>query len=222
MLDALQTPAACLFDLDGLLLDTEPLHGRAWAEAAAHFGAQLSPSQLLELRGRRRQDCASEVDSWLPSAVGNEALLEIQQPIARKLLPKAPAMPGAESLIQTCIHRGIPMALVTSSSRDAVEFKSAPHAWLSSIQERVYGDDPELNRGKPDPQPFVLAAHRLGTNADQCWALEDSKAGTTAALAAGCQVWVLDLTIQQNVLGRNPCKISTLDVVQKALLRTDD
>ena len=222
MLDALQTPAACLFDLDGLLLDTEPLHGRAWAEAAEHFGAQLSPSQLLELRGRRRQDCASEVDSWLPSAVGNEALLAIQQPIARKLLPKARAMPGAESLIQTCIQQGIPMALVTSSSRDAVAFKSAPHPWLEFIQERVYGDDPELNRGKPDPQPFVLAARRLGTNADQCWALEDSKAGTTAALAAGCRVWVLDQTLDQTILDGNPCRISTLSEVQKALIRTDD
>ena len=43
-------PAACLFDLDGLLLDTEPLHGRGWREAAAHFGTQLSEAQLMQLK----------------------------------------------------------------------------------------------------------------------------------------------------------------------------
>ena len=222
MLDALQTPAACLFDLDGLLLDTEPLHGRAWAEAAAHFGAELSQAQLLELRGRRRQDCATEVDSWLPHAVGSDALLAIQQPIARRLLPKAPAMPGAESLIRTCVQRSIPMALVTSSSKEAVLFKSAPHPWLALIQARIYGDDPELTRGKPDPQPFVLAAQRLGTTADQCWALEDSRAGTAAALAAGCQVWVLDATKEEKARSGNPCWVASLNAVRESLLRTDD
>ncbi|MGB5239460.1 MAG: HAD hydrolase-like protein, partial [Prochlorococcaceae cyanobacterium] len=52
-------PAACLFDLDGLLLDTEPLHGRAWRQAAREFGLELSDQQLLALRGRRRLDNAS-------------------------------------------------------------------------------------------------------------------------------------------------------------------
>ena len=220
MLDALQTPAACLFDLDGLLLDTEPLHGRAWKEAAAHFGAHLSQSQLLDLRGRRRQDCASKVNNWLPQRVGTDALLAVQQPIARKLLPEAQAMPGAKSLIQTCSDRSIPMALVTSSSKDAVQFKSAPHPWLSLIQDRIYGDHPELSRGKPDPQPFVLAARQLGVPAKQCWALEDSKAGTAAALAAGCRVWVLDQTAEANEHGHNPCRIQTLEIVRDALIRT--
>ena len=73
------SPAACLFDLDGLLLDTEPLHGRGWAEAAARFGATLSQNQLLELRGRRRLDCAEQVDSWLPQSIGTDALLAVQR-----------------------------------------------------------------------------------------------------------------------------------------------
>ena len=215
------SPAACLFDLDGLLLDTEPLHGRGWAEAAARFGAQLSQKQLLDLRGRRRQDCAEQVDAWLPQAVGKEALLAVQQPIVRALLPKAQAMPHAETLVEHCAACGVPMALVTSSSREAVAFKAAPHPWLERIHQRIYGDDPDLKAGKPDPAPFLLAAARLGVSAQDCWALEDSQAGTASALAAGCRVWVVGGTLSDNEFSRNPSHVSDLGRVLAYLISRD-
>ncbi|MAR08229.1 MAG: HAD family hydrolase [Cyanobium sp. NAT70] len=215
-------PAACLFDLDGLLLDTEPLHGQAWSEAAAHFGGNLTLDQLLRLRGRRRQDCAHEVNQWLPQAVGCEALLAIQQPIARRLMAQAPAMPGAESLIEHCHQQGIPMALVTSSGTESAAHKSAPHPWLQRIEMRVLGDDPDLKAGKPDPAPFRMAAERLGVLPQQCWALEDSKAGTAAALAAGCLVWVLDPNLRINSTETNPYRINNLHYVLEHLINTND
>ena len=188
-------PTACLFDLDGLLLDTEPSHARAWSEAAAHFGLQLSAEQLQQLRGRRRLDCARQVLDWLheagATALTTAALLAIRQPIAEALLVRAPAMPGAESLIRRCQSLGIPMALATSSSRDAVRLKAGPHPWLALIKTRVHGDDPQLLAGKPAPDVFLLAAERLGVPADGSWAFEDSPAGAEAALAAGCRVHVL-------------------------------
>ncbi|MFN9938944.1 MAG: HAD family hydrolase, partial [bacterium] len=77
------TPAACLFDLDGLLLDTEPLHAQAWREAAGRFSLALSEADLLQLRGRRRVDCVALVRSWIAgrtglSAPSDEALLAVQ------------------------------------------------------------------------------------------------------------------------------------------------
>ncbi len=188
-------PAACLFDLDGLLLDTEPSHAEAWSQAAAHFGLQLSSPQLLQLRGRRRLDCARMVQAWIEAdgsrLVASDELLALRQPIAETLLAQAPAMPGAETLIGRCQELGIPMALATSSSREAVSLKAAPHPWLAAIQTRVHGDDPQLQLGKPAPDVFLLAAERLGVEARQCWAFEDSPAGAEAARAAGCQVHVL-------------------------------
>ena len=215
------SPAACLFDLDGLLLDTEPLHGRGWAEAAARFGATLSQNQLLELRGRRRLDCAEQVDAWLPQSVGTDDLLAVQQPIVRALLTKAQAMPHAETLVEHCADSGVPMALVTSSSREAVAFKAAPHPWLERIHQRIYGDDPDLKAGKPDPAPFLLAAERLGVSAQDCWALEDSQAGTASALAAGCRVWVVGSTLSNNDVSCNPSHVSDLGHVLAHLISTD-
>lgn len=211
-------PAACLFDLDGLLLNTEPLHGHAWAEAAAHFGGHLRDEDLLQLRGRRRQDCAQQVDDWLPTSVGTEALLEVQQPIVKRLLPKAEAMPAAENLIRFCHGENIPMALVTSSGEESVSIKSGPHPWLALIDIRVHGDDPALSAGKPDPAPFLLAARRLEVDPQKCWALEDSRAGTAAASAAGCRVWVLDRDEGCDPLDAEPCHISNLGVVLNCLI----
>lgn len=188
-------PAACLFDLDGLLLDTEPLHARAWSEAAAHFGRSLAPAELLALRGRRRLDCAAQVLAWIaadggPRLSGDE-LLAVRQPIAEALLVQAPPMPGAPELVARCAELAIPMAMATSSARQAVALKAAAHPWLEPIRTRVHGDDPDLKAGKPAPDVFLLAAERLGVQPSHCWAFEDSLAGARSAVAAGCQVMVV-------------------------------
>ena len=188
-------PAACLFDLDGLLLDTEPLHAQAWQQAAQHFGRPLGDPELMQLRGRRRLDCAEQVREWIRSSQllvpSVDELLAIRQPIAETLLIQAQPMAGAQTLIRRCLELGLPMALATSSSKEAVNLKAKPHPWLAAIEERVHGDDPELRRGKPHPDVFQLAAQRLGVNCQDSWAFEDSPAGAQAALAAGCRVFVV-------------------------------
>jgi HAD superfamily hydrolase (TIGR01509 family) len=188
-------PAACLFDLDGLLLDTEPLHARAWSEAAAHFGRTLAPAELLALRGRRRLDCAAQVLAWIAADGGprlsDGELLAVRQPIAEALLVQAPPMPGAPELVARCAELAIPMAMATSSARQAVALKAAAHPWLEPIRTRVHGDDPDLKAGKPAPDVFLLAAERLGVRPSHCWAFEDSLAGARSAVAAGCQVMVV-------------------------------
>jgi HAD superfamily hydrolase (TIGR01509 family) len=189
-------PAACLFDLDGLLLDTEPLHALAWQAAAARFGLELDASALLQLRGRRRLDCAQAVLGWIAAAglpcPDPQALLAIRQPIAERLLIQAPAIDGAEALVRRCHQHGVPMALATSSSAASVALKGAAHPWLKLITIRVHGDDPDLRAGKPAPDVFELAAARLGVAPQVCWAFEDSLAGARAAAAAGCRVHVLN------------------------------
>lgn len=210
-------PAACLFDLDGLLLDTEPLHARAWQEAASQFGRPLSSGELQQLRGRRRLDCAEQVLGWIAEQSNDgkvptaEQLLAVRQPIAERLLPAARPMPGAAELVRSCREQLIPMALATSSSRQAVELKAAPHPWLALIETRVHGDDPELGAGKPEPDVFLLAARRLGVAAQDCWAFEDSPAGAQAAVAAGCLVHVLlPPGLEQNQYPQSTIWISSL------------
>jgi beta-phosphoglucomutase-like phosphatase (HAD superfamily) len=149
----------------------------------------------MSLRGRRRSDNVDQVRAWIGEAgqaVPTAAeLLAVQQPIAQRLLRGAAPMPGARGLLEHLRDLQVAMALVTSSGRDAVERKCAPHPWLGIIRERVLGDDPELRVGKPAPDPFLLAAQRLGVAPGDCWAFEDSLAGAQSARAAGCVVHVV-------------------------------
>lgn len=184
-------PKACLFDLDGLLLDTEPLHAQAWQQAARHFGTVLSKEQLIKLQGRRRHDNASLVCSWIEQPITPEQLLDVRQPIAEQLLPRAKAIAGAESLVRTAAHLGIATALVTSSDHESVRRKIGNHSWADLLNLMICGDDPRIKAGKPAPDPFLKGAECLGVKPQECWAFEDSQAGCESALKAGCLVWRL-------------------------------
>jgi len=184
-------PKAFLFDLDGVLINSEPLHGQAWKETAAFFDLNLTQSQLKLLRGRRRIDCAKELVKLIPKEVKTEDLLTIHKPISRKLILTAQAMPGSESLVKRCHRNNIPMALVTSSSHESVDIKTAPHKWMNLFSITVLGDDELLHKGKPAPDPYLLAAEKLNIAPEECWAVEDSISGVSSALKAGCFVFLL-------------------------------
>ena len=184
-------PKACLFDLDGLLIDTEPLHARAWQQAAQQFGTNLAMGQLIKLQGRRRLDNARLVCSWIEQPITPDELLAVRQPIAAQLLPGAKAMAGAESLVRTADRLGIAMALVTSSDKESVQRKIANHPWVNLLRLMICGDDPQIRSGKPAPDPFLTGAECLGVSPQDCWAFEDSQAGCRSALKAGCLVWRL-------------------------------
>ena len=185
-------PEACLFDLDGVLLDTEKLHSEAWSRSAAQYGAKLSSDQLNSLRGRRRVECAQQIIEWIKKPISIKALLETHEPISKGLMNKVKAMPGAELLVRWCFENDLPMALVTSSTSISVNIKTKSHAWLDLITTRVHGDDPSLKEGKPSPDPFLLATKKLGVDPKKCWVLEDSISGIESAVGAGCHVWFLN------------------------------
>ena len=184
-------PKAFLFDLDGVLIDSEPLHGQAWKKTAEFFNLNLTQSQIKHLRGRRRIDCANELVKLMPKKVITEDLLRYHKPISRKLILTAKAMPGSESLVKRCNKDNIPIALVTSSSHESVGIKTSPHKWMNLFSVRVLGDDELLHKGKPAPDPYLLAAKKLNIAPNECWAVEDSISGVSSALNAGCFVFLL-------------------------------
>ena len=184
-------PKAFLFDLDGVLIDSEPLHGKAWKETASHFDLNLTYSQIKRLRGRTRIDCANELVKLISKIVKPEEVLRIHKPISKRFMLTAPAMPGSESLVKTCHQNDIPMALVTSSSSESLKIKTANHNWVNLFSIEVLGDDKLLKKGKPAPDPYLLAAKKLNITPQECWAVEDSNAGVSSALKAGCFVFYL-------------------------------
>ena len=118
-------PEAILFDLDGVLLDTEPFLANAQCETAKEYNYYLSINKLLELKARRRIDCAKEVFRWINKEIPIEELLITQKLKLDKVLTKAKPFKGAIELIKFCINTKLLIALVTSSSSESFKIKSA-------------------------------------------------------------------------------------------------
>ena len=195
---------AVLWDMDGTIVDTEPYwfaaeydvvaqHGDSWSDDHAravvgfdlldsgrymieHGGVRLTPHEIVEL--------------MLDSVVAN-------------LKREVPWRPGARELLADVRSSGIPTALVTMSwQRFAMEVVNALPDGAFDVT--VVGDDVE--HGKPHPEPYLLAAERLGVDITKCIAIEDSPTGVASALSAGATVLAVphhvDVPMRHDVDGR--------------------
>jgi HAD superfamily hydrolase (TIGR01509 family) len=177
---------AVLFDMDGLLVDSEPLwfevecsvmtrlDGR-WSEddQKALIGGSLPRTVSYLLDRAARPTSREEVARWL---VDGMTSLLMSRPLA--------ARPGARELLAEVSAAGVPHALVTSSERpimDAVLLRLGV-----AFDATVCADD--VAHGKPDPEPYLRAAELLGADPPSCVALEDSPNGVASAEAAGCRL----------------------------------
>ena len=180
--------SAVIFDLDGLLVDSEPLYMRAWQGAAAELGFQLTDDHYYSLLGLAEADYESAMSrsfgARFPLAVFRDRWKSRWSELvhAGELRAKA----GARQLLQALEEAHVPVALATSSTRDSATL-SIRSADLDSYLRRIVVVD-DVARGKPAPDLFLLAATRLGVPPSRCLVLEDSAVGAEAGLSAGMSV----------------------------------
>jgi pseudouridine-5'-monophosphatase len=175
-----------IFDMDGLLLDTEPFYTEASQRIAATYGKVFDWTVKSRMIGQRAPDSARMFVEGLQLPITPEEYLIARQPVLESLFPKAEPMPGAVRLtIHLRSHR-IPMAVATSSDGRHFDLKTARHkAWFNMFGCVVIGDDPEIKHGKPAPDIFLVTAQRMGVAPSDCLVFEDSPVGIKAARAAG-------------------------------------
>jgi pseudouridine 5'-phosphatase len=181
-------PRAVIFDLDGVLLDTEPLYSRATEEVVARYGQSYSLSLKRRLMGRGAKEGAALLVQELGLPISASEYLSERRQLLDPLLRASLPIPGAPELVQRLLTQGKLLAVATSSERCLLELKSGHHSWFESFHVVVCGDDPDLLRPKPAPDIFLLAASRLGVERQACIVVEDSLLGVEAARAAGMRV----------------------------------
>ncbi len=178
--------AAVLWDLDGTIVDTEPMWIAAERELAAEHGAEWTDEDALQLVGNSLiasgEYIRTRLDLQLTAA---EVVDYLVTRLVESLRGDVPWRPGAVELITDLSDRGMPQALVTMSYATI----AAPIAAVLPFQTVVTGD--AVPRPKPHPDPYELAAQRLGVSAKDCLAIEDSPTGAASANAAGCDVIVV-------------------------------
>ena len=177
---------AVLFDMDGLLLDSERLWLEVETEVMAWLGGEWGPQhQKFLVGGSLDRTVAYMLELTGPVAPPEEVGRRLLDGMAARLRADVPMMPGAVELLDAVLAAGLPSALVSSTHRALME-----HALDGMGRHRftvtVAGD--EVTRTKPHPEPYLAAARLLGVDPRRCVALEDSLSGAVSGVAAGCHV----------------------------------
>ncbi|RZF32033.1 hypothetical protein LSTR_LSTR007111 [Laodelphax striatellus] len=187
-----QTPVThIIFDVDGTLLDTESLHETAYRALADKYGKEFKSEYLPKLVGQMADVVRQNLIDLLELPVTLGEIKSFLNAMMNDKLYDANFMPGAKRLVEHFAANKIPMAVATSSSPSEMELKTKRQdkkCLFQHFSHVVCGDgDPEVKRGKPEPDIFLVCASRFPDKpeAKNILVFEDSVAGKTAALAAG-------------------------------------
>jgi HAD superfamily hydrolase (TIGR01509 family) len=212
-------PRAVIFDMDGLMLDTEPLAARAWAEAAITCDVAFDAQVSMRLVGRTFVDCRTlilahhgedyPVDRLMGAWAGAYDAIVEREGLALKA--------GLLELLDWLEGHAIPKAVATSTRHERARAKLEKTLLLPRFAALVGGD--EVAQGKPAPDIFIAAAARLHCAPADALVLEDSEAGLLAAARAGIpSIAVPDVVPSPRlVMGRPPVVMRSLHDVKAHL-----
>jgi HAD superfamily hydrolase (TIGR01509 family) len=177
--------AAVIFDMDGLMVDTEPVYQAAWQQAAAELGYDLDDELYATLVGRPTLACEAIILERFGAGFPLKRFRERWPELWRSEVDRngVQTKPGLEEILTFVESHRLPVAIATSSETEYVQVTLRRAGLTNRFAAMVTGD--EISRGKPEPDIYLEAARKLGVPASRCVALEDSEAGIRAVQAAG-------------------------------------
>lgn len=182
----------CIFDMDGLLLDTEKIYERILGDLCKSYNSPYPWATRMRVLGTTEQRTVSIIVNDLKLGCTVDEFLKKFREKQLVELGGAPLLRGAERLVRHLHQNNIPIALATSSGADSVEVKTKNHQELFGLfNHKVMGSsDAEVKEGKPAPDIFLVAAKRFpdSPSPSQCLVFEDAPNGVTAGISAGMQV----------------------------------
>ena len=183
-----------LFDMDGVVLDTEKLYARFWREAAEEQGFCMSYEQALGMRSLNNEAGQAQLERYFGTGVSRKRFRQIRIRRMDEYTEQygVEAKPGIFELLTFLEERGIPKAITTSSPPERVEKYLKPLGLYDRFDRICSGH--QVPKGKPEPDIYLYGAQCIGVEPEHCIALEDSYTGILSASRAGCMpVMVPDL-----------------------------
>ncbi|WP_433723605.1 HAD family hydrolase [Actinoplanes sp. CA-051413] len=173
---------AYLFDCDGTIADSMPVHYLAWQQALKEWGAVLPEDLFYAWGGRPVAEIIADLNEQQGLSMPVEIVAARREVLFQELLPTVSAVPGVLEHIDEA-HRRIPFAVVSGSTRESVTASLSALGLLDKFDVLVCAGD--YPRAKPDPGAFLLAAELLRVPPGDCLVFEDTDLGIQAATAAG-------------------------------------
>lgn len=183
-----------LFDMDGVVLDTEKIYARFWAEAAHALGYPMTYEQALGMRSLNSQAGQQKLESYFGPGVSRAVMRDKRVELMDAFVAEngIDPKPGIHELLDALKERGIKTAIATSSPMDRATAYLSRLGLLEKFDCICIGH--EVKQGKPAPDIYLYAAASIGVAPENCLAIEDSPAGIESAYRAGCMpVLVPDL-----------------------------
>ena len=175
-----------LFDMDGLVLDTEKLYTRFWMEAARDLGYPMTFSQALGMRSLNRDAGQEQITSYFGPGASYTVIRNHRIELMNAWIDAhgIEAKPGIHTLLDYLHDNGIPRAITSSSTMENIRRHLSAHGLLHRFDRlcTVY----DVPQGKPAPDIYLHGAASLGLKPETCLALEDSPTGLLSAYRAGC------------------------------------
>ena len=211
-------PEAVIFDMDGLIIDSEIVYRTAWQQSAADLGYRMSDELYLNFAGRRAVECEATLFEIYGNQFPLHDFLKRSDQLYQEHVKKygISTKPGLCELLHLLDTRHLPRAIATSTGR--VKALHCLGRLVNRFTLIVTGDD--VTQGKPAPEIFLLTVARLQLTPPQCLVLEDADAGVQAAHAAGIPViMVPDLhRPPAQVAAKATCVCSSLHEVKDLLI----
>lgn len=175
-----------LFDMDGVILDTEKLYTRFWQEAANALGYPMTKEQAMGLRSLNREFGAAKMQSYFDVPVNYEEVRNKRIELMNAFIEKegVELKSGIKELLSYLKEKGIKTAIATSSPIERTEKYLASVGLTGAFDKLISGY--MVQKGKPEPDIYELAAREIGLLPQECLAIEDSPSGLLSANRAGC------------------------------------
>ena len=175
-----------LFDMDGVVIDSERLYTRFWMAAAADLGFPMELSQALQLRSLGRTPGQAKLESFFGPTVSYDRIRARRIELMDAYIAEhgVDEKPGIRELLRFLKERGIPCAITSSSAIPVIEQHLGKLGLLEYFTALRSGKD--VPKGKPAPDIYLEGARAIGVAPEQCLAIEDSPAGLEAGWRAGC------------------------------------
>lgn len=176
-------PEAILFDMDGLMIDSERAILECWRESARALSLPVEDALWMRMAGLHDADCDALLRQRMSARDALALRGECDRRYERRVADGLPLMPGVLEVLDDIAARGLLRAVVTSTRRERAERKLAACGLARYFELVITGSD--VVAPKPSPEGYAQAARRLGARPERCVVFEDSSYGVRAALAAG-------------------------------------
>lgn len=175
-----------LFDMDGVVLDTEKLYTRFWQEAAQYYGYPMTKEQALGMRSLNRGVGEEKLKSYFGEGVDYEQVRNKRMELMDAFIARegVELKPGIVELLDYLDANGIKRAIATSSPLERTQKYLSQWELVDRFDALISGY--MVEKGKPEPDIYLYAAAKLGLKPNECMVLEDSPTGILAAHRAGC------------------------------------